>query len=471
MTRHLITLSPHYLIKLKRWLSPAACVAILGLAAAASAQPRQGTASVFFYKEIFPIFRTACTGCHNGDSPAGGLNLSTYTVAVKGGRGGPLFVAGKSSDSRIVKYITGTLKPQMPPGGGLKQPDIDRIRQWIDAGAKVDSPVAESKPATGSKSAGKGTVTTALKSAGNYVLHRPAPVTALAFGPDGKTLAVGTYREVEFWNLESKTLTGRWTGHADTVRGLAYSRDGKLLAAGGGAAGATGEVRLWDVASRHELRGFGDHTDAVNAVAFNPDATRLVTASSDKTIKTWETATGKLIATGKDHSDAVWGVSWSPDGKYLASCGSDRSVKIWDAATMKRLYSLGGHEDVVFSVEFSADSKTVLTASADRTARLWNIGPEGGSAARTLSGNSNNVMNASFAPAGGFATSSGDKTVRVFDSGGGNMKTLTGAKDWLYAVRFSRDSKTVAAGSWDGAVLIWSASDGKLAGQFTVGSQ
>jgi WD40 repeat protein len=138
---------------------------------------------------------------------------------------------------------------------------------------------------------------------------------------------------------------------------------------------------------------------------------------------------------------------------------------------MKRLYSLGGHEDVVFSVEFSPDSKTVLSASADRTARLWNIGAEGGSAARTFSGASNNVMNASFATGGGFATCSGDKTVRVFDSGGGNMKTLTGAKDWVYVVRFSKDSKTIAAGSWDGTVLLWSTSDGKPMGQFAVGSQ
>ena len=225
------------------------------------------------------------------------------------------------------------------------------------------------------------------------------------------------------------------------------------------------------MAASKEIRAFGDHSDSVNGVAFNPDGSRLATASSDKTIKTWETATGKLIATGKDHSDAVWGVAWSPDGKYLASCGADRSVKIWDAASMKRLYSLGGHEDVVFTVDFSADSKSVITASADHTARVWNVGPEGGSAARTLGGHGHNVMCAAFVAGGGAVTASGDKTVRLWDAGGGNTRTLAGAKDWVFVARLSKDGKTVAGGTWDGAVLLWSAADGKPIAQFATGPQ
>ena len=453
-------------------LQAAICISLSCAASAGHAQARSTTpAPVSFYREVFPIFRTACAGCHNGENAAGGLNLTSYASAVKGGKSGPLFVPGKSADSRLVKYVTGALKPQMPPGGGLKQADIDRIRQWVDAGAKADAPPPESRPTAVARPAGGSTRTVSVKPTAGFSLKRAAPVAALAFGPDGKTLAVATYREVQFWNLETKSIAARWTGHPDAVRSLAYSRDGRLLAAGGGVSGASGEVRLWDVGAGRELRAFGDHTDAVNAVAFNPDGTRVATASSDKTIKTWEIATGKLIATGKDHSDAVWGIAWSPDGKYLASCGADRSVKIWDAAAMKRLYSMGGHEDVVYSVEFSPDSKTVITSSADHTARVWNVGPEGGSAARTLGGHASSVMSASYGPDGSDVTASGDKTVKVWNAGGGNTRTLTGAKDWVYAVRFSKDGKLVAAGTWDGTILVWTAADGKLAAQFSTGPQ
>jgi WD40 repeat protein len=138
---------------------------------------------------------------------------------------------------------------------------------------------------------------------------------------------------------------------------------------------------------------------------------------------------------------------------------------------MKRLYSLGGHEDVVFSVEFKADGKSAITASADRTARVWNVGPEGGSSARTLSGHKSNVICATFGPGGAMATASGDKTVRLWDSDGGNTRTLTDAKDWVYVVRFSKDGKSVAAGTWDGAVLLWATADGKLSTTFTTAPQ
>ncbi|HLJ56264.1 MAG TPA: c-type cytochrome domain-containing protein [Chthonomonadaceae bacterium] len=437
----------------------------------ALAQARPGSAAQpSFYRDVNPIFRTACTGCHNMEAAASGLNLTSYATAIKGGRGGALLVPGKAADSRLYKYLTGVLKPQMPPGAGLKQTDIDKVKQWIDAGAKEDQPTADTRRAT-SRTPAKSVRTASVAAHAPFALTRPAPVTALAFSADGKTLAVGTYREVQFWSLDSGAMVGRWTGHADTVRGLAYSRDGKLLAAAGGASGAAGEVRLWDAATAKELRAFGDDTDAVNAVAFSPDGTKLATASSDKLVKTWETATGKLIATGRDHSDAVWGIDWSPDGKYIASGGADRSVKLWDAASMKRLYSLGGHEDVVFAVEFGADSKSLVSASADHTARIWNIGPESGSPAHTLAGHSANVTSASSSSGGLIATASGDKTVRLWDNVGSQLRTLTGPKDWLYSVRISRDGKLVAGGAWDGTVTIWTAADGKQTFQLSTAQQ
>lgn len=448
----------------------AVCIGAVCASGTGQGQARPAAAqSVSFYRDVNPIFRTACVGCHSNEAAAGGLNLTSNVAAFKGGRGGPLWVAGKSAESRLFKYVTGALKPQMPPGSGLKQIDIDRIRQWIDAGAKIDAPPVEGRANSAPKLTGRGARTASVAVGAPFTLKKAAPVTALAFGPDGKTLAVGTYREVQFWSLESRTLTGRWTGHPDTIRGLVYSKDGKMLAAAGGSSGSGGEVRLWDVAASKELRTLGDDTDSVNAVAFSPDGTRLVTGSADKLIKTWETATGKPIAIGKDHSDAVWGVAWSPDGKYLASCGADRSVKVWDAAGMKRLYSLSGHEDVVFSVEFNADGKTLVTASADRTARVWNYGPEGGSAAATLAGHGANVMNASFAPKGGIVTASGDMLVKTWENGGSNRRTFTGAKDWVYVARASLDGKIVAGGTWDGTVLLWNAADGKPVAEFSTG--
>ena len=84
-----------------------------------------------FQKDVLPILRTACLGCHSAENPTSGLALNSYAGLMKGGKGGVCIVPGKSADSRLVKYLLGTLQPKMPQGGALKPGDIDHIKQDV----------------------------------------------------------------------------------------------------------------------------------------------------------------------------------------------------------------------------------------------------------------------------------------------------------------------------------------------------
>ncbi len=417
------------------------------------------TAPPSYGSTVEPILRRACISCHSAAGPSGGFSVASGADFLKGGKHGAVLVAGKGAQSRVTRMLLGTLSPKMPPNGQLKPEEIAAIRAWIDQGAHV--------------------TTAALKSNATATITRPigktiavaAPVTSLAFSPDGTTLAIGVYREVQFWSIRASApaLTTNWKGHLDTIRSLAYSRDGALLAAGGGMPGVAGEVRIRDIATGKECSVLGEHTDVVNGLAFSPDAHRLATGSADKSVRIWEIPSGKQTALMRDHSEAVLGMCWSPDGKVAASCGADASIKIWDPVAGKRIYSISAHDGPINSIQFSPDGKGLLTCGADKTARQWNYGADSSSQARVLSGHTMYVLSGAYSPDGKLAAScSSDGTVSIWKvADGSRLAVLKDAADWLYCVGFSPDSKQVAAGCWNGDVLIWDAADYKLLKRFS----
>src|SRR5262245_52400434 len=312
------------------------CASALGLCVYAPGTI-QGKSGQDYARSVELIFQEKCSACHNHSVRKGELNLDTYESLLNGGRRGAVLIPGKSDESRLVKMIEGSVQPRMPIGGALTREEIQVIKDWIDAGAAGPS-AASAQPLKGmadSDTAPKHKIpqikpTSPVKAA----------VSSLAFHPEGTIIALGRYQEVELIDSVKRTILGRLSGHAEQVRALAFSPDGKLLAAGGGDPAQFGEVKIWSVTDRKALRSIRGHRDNVFAVAFSPDGTKLATCSYDRQIKLWDAMTGKEIKTLRDHTDAVFSVIFSPDGKRLASASADRTVKIWDVVTGRRIYTL-----------------------------------------------------------------------------------------------------------------------------------
>ncbi|HXM36471.1 MAG TPA: WD40 repeat domain-containing protein, partial [Pyrinomonadaceae bacterium] len=212
------------------------------------------------------------------------------------------------------------------------------------------------------------------------------PVLAVAFSPDGSILATGSAdATVKLWDIASRqilttvmgcplpiaqgaqTPSGRGEDSVCSVRALAFSPDGKTLAIGT----TDKAVKLWDVVSRQQLAPFTGHSDSVTAVTFSPDGKILASGSLDRTVKLWDTASRRELATLEGHSNFVTAVTFSPDGKTFASGSLDRMVKLWDTASGKELVKFPGHLDSVSAVAFSPDGRTLATGSLDKTVNLW----------------------------------------------------------------------------------------------------
>jgi hypothetical protein len=155
-------------------------------------------------------------------------------------------------------------------------------------------------------------------------------IRSLAFSPDGKILAAG-YEDntVILWNIESGQPIGEpLMGHAFAVWSLAFSPDSKILASGS----LDTSVVLWDVKTRKPIGApLRRHTLDVLSIAFSPDGKTLASGSEDNSIILWDVETGQAMGQPlRGHTDSVWSVAFSPDGKRLASGGYDTYIVLWD---------------------------------------------------------------------------------------------------------------------------------------------
>ncbi|MHB0995895.1 MAG: WD40 repeat domain-containing protein [Elusimicrobiales bacterium] len=146
-------------------------------------------------------------------------------------------------------------------------------------------------------------------------------IKALAVSPAGVLAVGGT--ELQFLKADGGEMLKDNDSYAYGVRSLAFSPDGKRLAAG---TGMEKRLELWDMEKLEEAGSVKD-SDWVNAVSFTPDGKRVVTGGSG--VKVWDAATGACLKTFEGHSDEIYCVDVSPDGKYAASASNDKTVKLW----------------------------------------------------------------------------------------------------------------------------------------------
>src|SRR5580692_10723485 len=115
---------------------------------------------------------------------------------------------------------------------------------------------------------------------GLMALASPASqIYSLAWSPDGATIALGGYKETRLVNSRTKKTTATLAGSSEAVRAVAFSHDGKLLAAAGGLPARKGEVKIWDLSTQSVATTITGHSDCIYAVAFSPTGTTLATAS------------------------------------------------------------------------------------------------------------------------------------------------------------------------------------------------
>jgi WD40 repeat protein len=297
------------------------------------------------------------------------------------------------------------------------------------------------------------------------------PTRALAFSPDGKTLAATAGARVVLWDVATGAKRRELTGFKGAVSCVAFTPDGRLVAAGGQDGPKDGVVRFWETATGKDAGPPLKRSRVVEALAFSPDGKTLATggleseAASQDTLTLWDVATrketGQLMAADTAPQRSVMSLAYSRDGKTLASSGQDYAVHLWDPAAGKEKRNFRPNV-MPGPVALSPDGKTVAAACGFHV-RLWDV--ETGKEPDWRTGHRTPIRHLAYAPDGKTlaSTAAEDATVCVWEVGTGKLRTrLVGHQGPVRSLAISADGKTLATtGSYDRTARLWDLATGK----------
>jgi WD40 repeat protein len=279
------------------------------------------------------------------------------------------------------------------------------------------------------------------------------------FSPAGDVIAGVTTGPgndaIHLWDVSTGKARRRFVNLPSAVQCLAYSLDGKKLAAGC----LDGSLRVWEPATgQKQFPSEGDaghglspaifegHEREVTAVAFSADGRWLATASLDQTLRLWDPVSHHEVRRFLGHEQAVWCVAIAADGQTVVSGGQDRTVRLWDTVTGRMLKCCHGHRADVVCVAISPDGKTLLSGGTDNTLRIWEAST--GKEIEQLSTSASRPAAIAFSPCSRWIAYRGaDDAFHLYDRSVHKDRSLPGAAYLAFSTfAFAPDGHTLAFG-------------------------
>jgi WD40 repeat protein len=410
---------------------------------------------VSYTREIVPLFKRSCNGCHHPGKLKGELDLTTYAALTKGGKHGASFKPGQPAASRIIEEISGS-EPAMPKEGEpLSKSEVALVARWIREGAKNDT----------------SSLATRQQTAPEFYPAAPT-ISALAYSPDGTLLAVSGHHEIVLHHADGSGIVARLGGDARRIESLAFSPNGKLLAASGGSPAEFGEIQIWDLETKKRFKAYKITSDSLFGVSWSGNSENVAFGCADKTVRVIAIQDGKELLKFDHHSDWVLGTAFTLDSQRVVSCSRDKAMKLISVAQGQFVDDLNKVMESWLCLTRHPTTNLVACGSDQGTPRIYRMAEN---PARAANNNDVNLVRQferqpgpvhalAFSPDGqALAVGGMGGEARVYNVNDGNrLATLKGHTGAIFALAYHPTKKQICTGGFDGQLRIFDVPGGNL---------
>ena len=412
--------------------------------------------SVSWWRDVTPVFKRSCNGCHNPNKLKGEVDTSTFAGLMKHGKHGANLVVGDPAKSLLITSIAGR-EPEMPKeGDALSAQEVALITRWIQEGAKDDTPADA--------------YSTRLKEPPTYT--QPPVISTLDVSPDGARLAVAGYHEVLLIDTASWELASRLVGESPRIESVAFSPDGKSLAVSGGAPARFGEIQIWNVPEARQIQGFRRTPDSLFGISWSPDATRVATGGADKSVRVTRISDGQELMKFENHGDWVFRTAWVADGTRLLSASRDRAMKLIDASSGQFIDDVNKLLEPIDCMARHPREDWAAYGGAQGGLRVYKAkenqdrtsGNNDVNLVREFERQPSPVQSVAFSPDGTLLAAGNTGTeVRIYETATGKRRsTLSGHAGAVFALKFSPDGQRLYSAGFEGIVRVFDPATGSL---------